>query len=177
MPSQNPDREEWQLPKRVIQLLGIRSGHRVADLGSGTAYFTGRLADTVGKNGKIYATDIDQDMNSYVAEQIQKRGYENIEIIQAQPQDPLLPKKGVDMVFTCNAYHHLENRAHYFSNIKKYLPQGGRVAIIDFREGAFHHFTRKNVIRSDMAKAGYHLLKEYEFLPKQNFLIYEISKN
>ena len=50
------------------------------------------------------------------------------------------------------------------------------MAIIDFREGAFHHFTRKNVIKSDMVKAGYHLLNEYGFLPKQNFLIYEISK-
>ena len=151
----------------MIQSLGIRSGDRVADLGSGSGYFTFRLADVVGKNGKIYATDIDHDMNSYVAEQKQRRGYENIEIIQAQLQDPLLPYKGVDMVFTCNVYHHLENRAHYFINIKKYLRQGGRVAIIDFKGGAFHHFTIKNAIKSDMVKAGYHLLNEYEFFPKK----------
>ena len=125
VPYQSPDRKEWQLPERVIQSLGIRSGDRVADLGSGTGYFTFRLADAVGKDGKIYATDIDQDMNSYVVEEIQKRGYKNIKIIQAHPQDPLLPKKGVDIVFTCNAYHHLENRIHYFTNIKKYLRQGG----------------------------------------------------
>ena len=51
-------RDEWQQPERVIAALGIRPGDRVADLGSGSGYFTLRLVRAVGPDGKVYAVDV-----------------------------------------------------------------------------------------------------------------------
>ena len=57
-----------------MKLLGIRIDDQVADLESRSGYFNFRLADAVGAKGKVYSTDIDLDMNHYVAEQIQEEG-------------------------------------------------------------------------------------------------------
>ncbi len=166
------DRDLWQHPDQVIQSLGIQPGDRVADVGSGEGYFTFRLSKAVGQNGKVYAVDIDEDRNQYVENKAREEGYKNIEIIVPKVHDPLLPESGVNMIFTSNTYHHLEDRTHYFLNAKKYLRPNGRVVVIDFRKGAFRHFTERRVVLDELQAAGYELEKEHTFLPQQNFLVF-----
>jgi hypothetical protein len=36
----DPARDEWQMPARVIDVLQLKSGQPVADIGAGTVYFT-----------------------------------------------------------------------------------------------------------------------------------------
>ena len=52
----DPARDEWQLPTRVIEALDIQPGQRVADLGAGTGYFTMRLTDSTDAD-RVYAVD------------------------------------------------------------------------------------------------------------------------
>lgn len=171
------DRNEWQHPEEVIRSLGLQAGDQVADLGSGSGYFTVRLASAVGSTGKVYAVDVDREMNDYVVKRAQEEGYNNVEVILAEYDDPLLPESGVDLIFTCNTYHHLENRVQYFTNARKYLRPNGRVAIVDFNgEGWFQkifgHWTASEVIQKEMEEAGYVLQREFTFLPKQFFLVF-----
>jgi len=111
------NRDEWQYPAQVVDSLGIRQGDHIADLGSGSGYFTFSLAKAVGPTGKVYAVDVDSKMNEYLAKRVKKEGYGNIEIILAKYDDPLLPESGVDLIFICNTYHHLENRVSYFTTV------------------------------------------------------------
>jgi len=171
------DRNEWQHPEEVIRSLGLQAGDQVADLGSGSGYLTVRLASAVGSTGKVYAVDVDREMNDYVAQRAQEEGYNNIMVILAEYDDPLLPESGVDLIFTCNTYHHLENRVQYFANVRKHLRPNGRVAIVDFNgEGWFQkifgHWTAGEVIQKEMEEAGYVLQREFTFLPKQFFLVF-----
>ena len=171
------DRNEWQHPEEVIRSLGLQAGGKVADLGSGSGYFTVRLASAVGSTGKVYAVDVDREMNDYVVKRAQEEGYNNVEVILAKYDDPLLPGSGVDLIFTCNTYHHLENRVQYFANVRKHLRPNGRVAIVDFNgEGWFQkifgHWTAGEVIQKEMEEAGYVLQREFTFLPKQFFLVF-----
>ena len=124
-------RDDWQQPEKVIAALHLQPGNLVADLGSGGGYFTFRLAKTVAPTGKVYAVDTDQDMVALVAERAKKEAPSLIEVILAKPDDPVLPAAGVDMIFTSNTYHHLDNRVTYFSNLRKYLRPGGKIVIIE----------------------------------------------
>ncbi len=170
-------RDGWQQAERVILALGIRSGEHIADLGAGGGYFTFRLADATGADGNVYAVDVDEDMVEYLETKIKAEGYTSVTTLVATYDDPMLPKQGVDLIFTCNTYHHVENRVAYFENVKKYLRASGRVAIIDF-EGKtwlprlFGHITPAADIRKEMEAAGYRLVQEFDFLPKQNFQIF-----
>ena len=170
-------RDGWQHREEVLQALHLKDGQFVADLGSGSGYFTFLLAKAVGPGGKVYAVDVDPGMNDYVASRAREEGYVNIEVILAKPDDPLLPESGVDLIFTCITYHHLEDRVSYFKNAGKYLRPGGRIAIIDFNDKAWlekliGHWTDQNIIVQELPQAGYSLERELTFLPKQGFLIF-----
>jgi arsenite methyltransferase len=174
------NRDDWQQPQRVIAALNVRPGDQVADLGSGGGYFTFRLAEAVGPAGKVYAVDIDPDMVDLIAKRAKQETAANIDPILAKPDDPLLPKAEVDLIFTSNTYHHIDNRIAYFSNLRKYLRPGGRIAIIDFDRrswlmGLFRHYTPSEFIKPEMEQAGYSLQEELSFLDRQSFLIFTVK--
>jgi arsenite methyltransferase len=172
------DRDQWQQQNRVVQSLQIRPGERVVDLGSGSGYFTFALAKAVGPEGRVYAVDVDKEMNDIVAQRAQREGLGNVDVILAKPDDPLLPSTGVDLVFTSNTYHHIDNRVNYFANLRKYIRPKGRVAVIDFDrrgwfQGLWKHYTPSEFIKREMEQAGYKLQREFDFLDRQSFLIFE----
>jgi ubiquinone/menaquinone biosynthesis C-methylase UbiE len=168
-------RDRWQRPQQVIESLELRAGDRVADLGAGAGYFTYRLAEAVGRTGRVFAVDVDEELLDYVAEEAAERGLGNVDVVRAAPDDPRLPLAGVDVVFTCNTYHHLPDRSAYFARLRARLQPGGRVAIVDFRPGGWFgsgHATPAETIRAEMEAAGYALLREHDFLPRQVFLVF-----
>ena len=131
------DRDSWQHPERVIEVLDIELGDRVADLGAGGGYFTFRLADAVGPAGRVYAVDVDPDMVKYLGDRAVKDEYPQVIATLASTDDPNLPERGVDLVFSSNTYHHIGNRVAYFSRLRRSLRPGGRVAIVEYGEGSF----------------------------------------
>ena len=172
-------RDTWQLPDRVVAELGIQPGNVVADLGSGTGYFTGRLAAAVGPSGRVYAVDVDDAVNRALAERMREEGHANVVVVLAEPEDPKLPEGSVDLVFSSNTYHHLEDRAVYFRRLKRDLASGGRVAIIEYRPDAgtfqklFGHGTEPKLIRSELEAAGYRKIDAHGFLELQSFQVFE----
>ena len=172
-------RDQWQQPDKVVAALNLKPGNTVADLGSGGGYFTFRLAQAVAPSGKVYAVDVDRDMIALVAERARKEAPAIVETIVAKPNDPALPGT-VDLVFTSNTYHHIDDRVAYFTNLRKYLRPGGRVAIIDFDrrawiEGLLRHYTPSEFIQREMEQAGYVLQKNNDFLDRQSFLIFAVK--
>lgn len=173
-----PERDVWQQPKTVIDALHIQPGSRVADLGAGWGYFTFRLAEAVGPEGRVYAVDVDQSNLAYLGHQVKNRGLTNIESVLAAGDDPRLPADGVDLIFACNVYHHLTDRVTYFQSLKRYLRPGGRVAIIDFSEEDLSslfsdHTISKETVRSEMQDAGYDLMTDFGFLELQHFQLFK----
>ncbi|MSP38124.1 MAG: methyltransferase domain-containing protein [Deltaproteobacteria bacterium] len=175
------NRDQWQQPEKVIAALQIRPGDQIADLGAGGGYFTFKLANAAGRTGKVYAVDIDREMTDLIAQQAQKDAVKNVATIVAKDSDPMLPQSGVDLVFTSNTYHHIGDRVAYFANLRKYLRPGGKIAIIDYDrrawiEGLLRHYTPSEFIKREMEQAGYKLQQEFDFLDRQSFLVFTISK-
>jgi arsenite methyltransferase len=169
-------RDRWQHPEAVVAALGLAPGDRVADLGAGGGYFTFRLADVVGPGGRVYAVDVDNDMVDHLQKRAAQQGYRNVEPILAAPDDARLPAP-VDLIFTCNTYHHLTDRPTYFARAKRYLAPNGRIAIIDANGTGwfarmFGHATPPDAIRSELDAAGYRLDREHAFLARQSFLVF-----
>src|SRR5580765_5348321 len=74
---EDPDREEWQQPDRVMDELRIADGSRVADVGAGGGWFTTRLARRVGPNGAVYAEDVQNEMLASIEKRVQLEGLKN----------------------------------------------------------------------------------------------------
>ena len=176
------NRDSWQQPEKVIAALNLHTGDIVADLGSGGGYFTFRLARAVTPSGKVYAVDIDKDMIDLVNKRLAEEPGKNVETILATATDPLLPEKGVDLIFSVNSYHHIADRVGDFANARKYLRPGGRIAIIDldgraWLEGLLGHYTPSETIKREMEQAGYTSQQQFDFLDRQSFLIFSLKNN
>lgn len=182
----NPERDRYQKPAQVVEALVVKPGMNVADLGSGSGYFTRRFVEAVTETGKVYAVDVEPEMLSYVRESIMHMHIPySAEFILARPESPKLPFESLDLVFVCNTYHHLEDRAKYFMGVKSALRAGGRIAIVDFyhdeRSGELgfpkHHLVPRDTVIEEMVLAGYRLLREHGFLPRQYFLEFAPVQN
>ncbi len=168
-------RDAWQQPERVVADLALAPGAKVADLGSGGGYFSFRLARAVGSSGRVYAVDVDAGMNEHVAEEAAEQGLANVTTVLAAADDPRLPER-VDLVFTCNTYHHLSERVAYFTRVReRYLAPGARIAVLDFRPELTHRSTPRETIEQELTAAGFRLEKSFDDLERQHFLVFSVD--
>jgi arsenite methyltransferase len=171
-------RSNWQKPEKVIETIDIGENDIIADIGAGRGYFTFRFADTEGFNGKVYAVEVDRSLYERILIKADENNPGKVFSVLGTYTDPNLPEK-VDIIFLCNVYHHIENTVAYFSNLSKYLNESGRIVIIDLDNLPWYLFALRNhqtpagQIIGEMKNAGYTLINEYDFLPLQNFLIFE----
>jgi ubiquinone/menaquinone biosynthesis C-methylase UbiE len=171
----DPARDGWQMPARVIDVLKLSPDTSVADIGAGTGYFTVRLAKAVPR-GMVYAVDVEPSMLEHIRKRAAGEHLQNVVTVQATGVSPNVPKP-VDLVIVVDTYHHLPNRPAYFRELTKSLAAGGRVAIIDFRkdspEGPPPQFRfEADQIIGEMKQAGYRLDVRHDFLPRQHFLVF-----
>ena len=175
----DPKRDAWQKPHEVIQALALKPDAVIADIGSGTGYFSARFANMVPK-GRIYGVDTEPDMVKYLAERAKREGLKNLTAVTGTPGDPRLPEKA-DLIIMVDVFHHVGDRDRYFRKLGDSLKPGGRIAIIDFRMDSPDGPPQSARIAPDRVKtelkgAGYALVQEHAFLPNQYFLIFQPAK-
>lgn len=175
----DPQRDAWQKPHEVIQALRLKPDAVVADIGSGTGYFSVRFSHMVPK-GRVYGLDTEPDMVKYLADRAQREGLKNVTAVQAKPGEPQLPEKA-DVVVLVDVYHHVENREQYFRQLQASLKPGGRLAVIDFRMDSKvgpppSARIAPEQVKAELQRAGYRLTEEHGFLPNQYFLVFQLGK-
>jgi SAM-dependent methyltransferase len=171
----DPKRDEWQMPERVIAALGLKAGESVADIGAGTGYFTIRLAKSAAKP-VVYAVDIEPAMVEHTLGSAKLERLGNVIGVKADADRTNLPAP-VDVVLIVDTFHHLPNRVAYFRALKQELKPGARLAIIDWRkdspEGPPVEFRYSpEQISAELTQAGLTLAESHDFLPRQHFLIF-----
>lgn len=176
---EDPARDEWQQPDRVVQSLDLRYGDVVADIGAGTGYFTRRFAAAVGPAGRALGLDVEPSMVRHMRDDARNLGLMNYEAAVVDPDDPRLAPSSIDLIFICNTYHHLPNRVAYLERLSWALRPGGRIAIVDFFKRPLpvgpsspEHKVSKQTVLREFEEAGYMLSQSFDFLPYQYYLVF-----
>ena len=152
----DPARDAWQEPDRVIASLALDKTMVVADVGAGTGYFAVRIAPLV---AEVIATDIEPDMVRYMRMRAEREGHGNIRAIETPPDDPKLDAGSCDRILVVDVWHHLGDRRAYATKLAAALAPDGFVAIVDFKLDAKHgpppeHRLAPEVVIADLAAAG-----------------------
>jgi ubiquinone/menaquinone biosynthesis C-methylase UbiE len=173
-----PDRDEWQQPDRIMDLLNIADGARVADIGAGGGWFTIRLARRVGPNGRVFAEDVQPQMIESIRRRVEREDLRNVTAVLGTPTDPRLDP-GLQAVLLVDTYPQLPDPVALLRNIADKLVPGGRVGIVDFKPDgaggpgpALDERLDPGVIRRDAERAGLTFKSHETFLRYQYLLIF-----
>ncbi|MCX2718020.1 class I SAM-dependent methyltransferase [Lentiprolixibacter aurantiacus] len=167
---ESPERDAYQKPEKVLSYLGNISGKKIMDIGSGSGYFSVKMAK---KGARVIAADVNDEFQALIKERIEGEKIENLTTRKIPYDSPGLEDNEVDMVLMVNTYHHIENRPEYFAKVKNGLKSRGELVIIDFFDaeipvGPRHHKIPIDTVISELKKAGYtHFQVEVNLLPYQ----------
>ena len=176
-----PQRDAEERPELLIDALEIPRGAAVADVGSGTGYFTWRLAQEVGPTGKVVAIDVQQSMLDLTKAAVTAHKLNNVEYALATDTNPRLPEKALDLVFIAYAYHEFAEPEAMMAAVRRSLKPGGRVVILEYAKESniapaspLHKMSFEE-IRREIEPMGFVIDQLLDFLPVQHGVIFTIK--
>ncbi|MGZ0147047.1 class I SAM-dependent methyltransferase [Kribbella sp. WER1] len=163
-----------QRPKvydRIVRLSRARTGERVLDLGTGTAYLARRLVAAVGPGGRVTGIDPSGTMVRFV----RRRLPDDAEVRVARAQELPFDDGSFELVVSCLAFHHIaaDDRPRALAEAHRVLAADGRLMLADLRrprnvvvKTVFRHGLHTDPVDDELiAAAGFELVARDESWP------------
>lgn len=161
---EDPKRAQRLQIERVMDVLGIKEGANVADIGAGSGWFTVRAARRVGGTGTVYAVEINQSFLEHIRGRATSEGLTNVRTVLGKEDNPLLPSQSLDAVLILKAYHEIAQPVLLLSHLRESMRPGALLGIIDKNgRGDDHGIERATVIK-EAKLAGFALVETYDFV-------------
>ena len=172
-------REMEERASRLLELLDVREGQVVCDLGAGVGYHTLPLAKRVGKTGKVIASDIQKEMIKMLEARTKLEKITNVEGVVGTVIDPGLAPNSCDLILLVDVYHEFSHPEHMLRKIRAALKKKGRAALVEFRSEdkkvpiKKEHKMSKEQILKEWLPNGFKLVREVDELPWQHLMFFE----
>lgn len=128
------ERAQEEKPEVVMQLMHLKPGDVVADIGAGSGYYTRRMARAVGKAGKVYAVDIQPEMLQILTNTLSAEGITNVVPTLGTERDPKLPAGQIDLALMVDVYHEFSYPYEMVDALCRALKPGGRLVFVEYRK-------------------------------------------
>jgi putative heme-binding domain-containing protein len=172
------NRDSQERPETLLDTLQIPKGATVADLGCGAGYFTWRLAQRVGPQGRVIAVDIQHRMLDMTAQELKTHGVSNVDLVVGRDRDPRLPEGALDLILVANSYDEFSQPEAMLAAIQRALKPGGRLVVVEYATendddptAGLYTMTQQE-LRSEIEPAGFQLERVLDVLPMQHGLIF-----
>ncbi len=185
----NPNRFMWEKTDEMLKFINIRENETVADIGCGGGYFSWQFSKAVGKDGKVYATEINKDALGYLESFVNESGTTNIFPMVAKMNDACLPENSIDTVFMCSMYHAVYItdiefvKDDFIASLHKALKKDGRLVIVDnnITENGIPSYYGPGImpglIIAQLKHYGFKLLDSLYLIPQRFVLVFGQDEN
>ncbi|MBN2592881.1 MAG: class I SAM-dependent methyltransferase [Sedimentisphaerales bacterium] len=115
----------------ILKELDLKAGDIVVDIGAGDGFWARQMAKSVGADGVIHASEVEQkkvdDMKEKLADVPQIKPY------LSPLEGTALPENSCDLAFLSKTYHHLNEGGHmdYLCHLRKVVKPTGRLCVIE----------------------------------------------
>lgn len=157
-------RDERNEAQTVMDLADIRPGMTVADIGAGEGYYTVRLAERVGADGRVLAQDISREALERLGRRVEKERLENISIKLGEPDDPQLPADSFDRIFLVHMYHEVTEPYAFLWRLWPALNAEGQIIVVESDSPVGRHGMPHTLLFCEFEAIGY-VLVEYTERP------------
>jgi ubiquinone/menaquinone biosynthesis C-methylase UbiE len=174
------DREEATL--RMREELKLKPGMTVCDMGSGNGYHTLPIAEAVGKDGKVYAVEVQPEMIAMLKKRAEAKGITHIESIIGLPHDPKLPPASCDMILLVDVYHEFSHPEEMLVGMRQALKPEGVIVLVEFRAEDDsvpikpEHKMTKAQINKELTSNGFKRVREFDELPWQHMMFFGLAE-
>ena len=124
-------------PRKNVSMLGIVSGMRVADFGSGSGAYALSIAEEMNDSGRVYAIDIQKDLLRRLANESARLGRTNLDVIWADlevPRASKLAEHSIDVVLMSNMLFQVHDKKRVIREALRVVKTNGRIAVIDWTD-------------------------------------------
>jgi ubiquinone/menaquinone biosynthesis C-methylase UbiE len=160
---EEPGREKRLQIDRVMDLLQLKAGSTVADIGAGSGWFSVRAARRVGASGRVIAEDINAKAITYIQQRAQREHLANIVPVLGTPDDPKLTPNSLDGALMLKVYHEIAHPPLVLANLRAALKPGARFGIIDRNGNGGDHGLKESIVRDEVEHAGFRQVARYDF--------------
>ncbi|WP_301749359.1 class I SAM-dependent methyltransferase [uncultured Erythrobacter sp.] len=155
-------RDERNEAQVVMDLADLRSGMTVADIGAGEGYYTVRLAERVGADGRVLAQDISREALDRLGRRVERERLENISIKFGDADNPQLPPDSFDRIFMVHMYHEVTDPYAFLWNMWPALNAGGQIVVVESDSPVGRHGLPHTLLFCEFEAVGYVLVEYIE---------------
>jgi ubiquinone/menaquinone biosynthesis C-methylase UbiE len=128
------ERRKWQDAESILASIGLRQGFTFVDVGCGEGFFTLPAAKLVGRNGKVYGLDIDDEAIRRLKRKAAEENVKNLSLTAGEAEEIVLCKTCADIVFFSIVLHDFSDPAKVLINAKQMLKPTGRLVNLDWKK-------------------------------------------
>jgi ubiquinone/menaquinone biosynthesis C-methylase UbiE len=173
---------------RLAVLMEWKRGTVVADIGAGDGSYAFAAAERVGTAGKVFATEIDKEKLAKLRDEITKKNFTNVDVVESGDVETNLPASCCDAIFLRRVYHHLTKPLEFDASILRSLKLGGKLAIIDFPPHPQYgkvkgvpkdredHGIQQKILVEELTRSGFQLDKIVDDWPTSDYCILFVKK-
>jgi SAM-dependent methyltransferase len=160
------ERGSWPVAHAIAELMELKPGQVVADIGAGAGLMSLELARRLGQAGQVLATEIDPDLVGEIRAQAAFEGLQNVSPVLSDQSFAGLPAVCCDGILLRFVYHEFAEPEVMNAEMLRALKPGGLVAVIDdaaegdsLVNGRGNHAILPEVLVEEMVMSGFELVK------------------
>ena len=115
--------------ERIAEVMGLKPGMHVADVGAGDGEWTLGLVRAVGSAGKVYATEVKEEVLAKLRSNLAE--FPQATVLSGDQEHTGLPPACCDAILLRQVYHHFTDPAAMRADLHRALRPGGLLVIID----------------------------------------------
>ena len=150
-------------PSVVLELLDLREGMVVGDVGCGSGFYTEKFARAVGTSGRVWALDIQPEAVEFLRQRLQDPAFPNAAVVAplySRVDDTKLPPDTLDAALLSHADFYvfpemLPENVAFLASLFRTIKPGGALVVVQTLDKATVPVGDADSIAANMAAAGF----------------------
>ena len=149
----------------------LEHGMKIADLGSGSGFYSLEAARVVGDGGKVYAIDVQKDLLAKLKNAANASHLPNVEVIPGDLEKvggARLADGSVDVAIAANILFQIAEKEAFLREAKRIIKTGGKLAVVDWSDSfggigpMADHVIKEDEARELAVKEGFTFERDFK---------------
>ena len=179
---ERPERKTEEGLDKLIDLLRLKPGMKIGDIGAGTGRLSELMLNKVRPNGQVWAVDIQAEMVRHLNARAKQFGKNQLVVSQSSATEPNIPPATLDAAVMVDVYHELEFPREFLQNLMKSVKPGGQIIFVEYRANdkavpiKTLHTMAVEQVRKEAQDIGLSFERSDSSLPRQHVVVFRTPR-